>query len=147
MNTIEGALWEYLQSAPSIAQYVGGVAAPTSPPPTARIYPVHVKQGSRDVVLPALSYSVISGDSEIVLSGVRIGLAQKRIQVSAWSQDILQAKAIIEAVRLLTNGFIGLWDDVQIKVTGFAYAPDIYDHTARVYHSSCHLIVWHAEPQ
>lgn len=146
MNTIEGALWEYLQASPTIAAYVGGVGSPASPPPVARIYPVHVKQGSKDVVLPALSYSIIAGDSEIVLSGKRIGLSQKRIQISAWSQDVTQAKAMIEAVRLLTNGFIGLWDDVGVKVTGFSYAPDIYDHTARVFHCACHLIVWHDEP-
>jgi hypothetical protein len=146
MNTIEGALWEYLQTAPTIAQYVGGTGAPASPPPTARIYPVHVKQAARDVVLPAISYSIIAGESEIYLSGARVGIAQKRIQISAWSMDVMQAKAIIESVRLLTNGFIGFWDDVYVKVTGFTYAPDIYDHTARVNHASCHLIVWHAEP-
>src|SRR5690348_9763978 len=131
MNTIEGALFEYLQTQSTVADYVGGVGASVSPPPTARIYPVRVRQGppiaAQIKILPALSYEIIGGDSEIAIDASIIGRGYKRIQINAWSQDVKQAKAIIEAVRLLTAGKKMLWDDVQVAVVEFRYGPDGYD--------------------
>lgn len=142
MNSIEGALFTFLQTAPTVANYVGGAGA--TPPSVPRIYPTRVRQGAQ---YPALSYHVVAGDSEISLDGHQVGKGYKRIQISTWSPDITQAKTIVEAIRILLAGYVGLWDDVNVAVSGFNAATDLYDHTAKVYHIAAQLLVWHDEPQ
>lgn len=137
MNTVEGAFFTYASAQSTINTYWGGSSA------TARLYPLKLKQGA---TLPAFSYAIVAGSSGPDIGGTSIRRSYKRIQVSAWSPDIREAKAMIEALRVLVTGFVGYWDDVAVSVVGFEHGPDIYDHIAKVHHISCHLLVWHGIP-
>jgi hypothetical protein len=134
---IQEALTAFLAADPTISAYV------TTAPYAARIYPLVLRQDN--LVLPAITYSVIAGDSGIQLSGDRIRLAFKRIQLSAWANDRVTADDIVEALRVLLAGYIGLMGSLNVTVTAFDVAPNMFDHIAKVSHSPCHISLFHSE--
>lgn len=137
MNIVEAALFNFLSTAPTIMAFVVGSDG------TPRIYPLVLRQDN--LVLPALTYHTVSGYSEILLPGTSGHKGWKRIQISAWSNTRLEAKNILEAIRVLIIGYIGLWEDVNVSVTSFSYAPDMFDHISKISHSACQITVFFDE--
>lgn len=139
MNSIEGALFTYLTSQPTITAYVGGAAGVP-----ARIYPVALRQPT---AFPALSYNIVNGQDDTTLDGGTLPYrAFKRIQISSWSTSITTAKAIMAELRLLLTSFVGSWDDVPVAVVAFKQVFDQFDHVSKVHHSICHITLWHGLP-
>lgn len=142
MNIVEGALFTFLQTNSVIAGYVGG--AGHSPPTTPRIYPLVLRQDG--LLLPALTYHAVSGHSELSIDGVGNKKGWRRIQISAWSNARLEAETILEALRVLLNGYIGLWDDIYVSVTSFSYVPMAFDITSKISHASAQITLFFDEP-
>lgn len=134
MKLLEEGFTTFISEQASITSLIG-----TAP---MRLYPVRLRQGTP---YPAISYFIVDGDSLIDLGGNQLGRASKRMQLSIWSQDVLQCKQLLNALRLLAAGFLGLWDDVEVAVVDFSYSPEIYDHTAKTYLIACHLLLFHSE--
>jgi len=126
-----------------VAHYRAAIQPLSVSPSIPRIYPLVLRQDS--LILPALTYHTVSGHSELSVDGKGNRLGWKRIQISAWSNARFEAKNIIEAIRELVNGYIGLWDDVNVSVTSFSYAPDMFDHISKVSHSPCQITVFFNE--
>ncbi len=139
MNSIEGALFTFLQSDPTISSYVGGGTTGV----TARIYPMKVKQPA---VFPCMSYHIIHGDDVTVLNVTDTKMAFKRIQISVWSDSVTLAKTILEAVRVAISPYAGLWDDVPVSVVSLNQAPDNFDHIAKIFQVAFQITLWHGKP-
>lgn len=142
MNSPEGALFTILQTSAAVAAFVGGAAA--IPASTPRIYPLVLRQDG--LQLPALTYHTVSGHSEISIDGVGNKKGWRRIQITAWSNSRDEAERIIEAIRVLVNGHVGLWDDVNVSITSFSYATSMFDHVSKISHIPCQITLFYDEP-
>jgi hypothetical protein len=137
MSIIQVALTNFLSNDPTISAYV------TTAPFPARIYPLVLRQDN--LVLPAITYHMVAGNSGLAIDGNRIHKAFKRIQLSAWANDRVMCDNIVEALRVLLNGYIGLMNDIYVSVVAFDYGPTIFDHVSKVSHSPCQISLYHDE--
>lgn len=142
MNTIGQALVTKLLSVSSIYSYVGG--------PPARIYPIHIKQGS---AYPAMVYHTIIKDKMTVLTG-GINVYDVRMMLGVWDADITRARAVLEEAakalvppnQVATNGWTQTWGDMPVSPYGFNYADEIHDHLPKAYLAAAHVLFFCQQP-
>lgn len=101
---IEAELFSYLQSEGAITALVGARIFPDAAPQTA--------------TLPLIIYSKQSTDREITLKKA-VGVCTARIQIDVYGSSRTVCENIIEAVRLITDGFHGNWGTTFVHLCKF----------------------------
>lgn len=114
-----------------------------------RIYPMILAQGDRG---PSLVYQKISSVPDYSLAGPS-KIAQIRVQIDSWAQNIDSATALADAVKNKLNGFAGeisYGDDspqatLNFKGIFFDSEREDYDGVSRLYRISRDYFMYYLE--
>ena len=103
----------------------------------------------QNATLPAILYTTIDGVRDGPFDGPN-GFVQSRLQVdclgSAVDQGgILEAKAVLKAVRQALNGYSGTTDGVSIRSVHMDSERDLYEPETAVPRVSADFLIWHDE--
>ncbi len=106
-----------------------------------RMYPRRLPDKS---VLPALTYSVVSGQRDGAHDGDS-GLPRVRIQINCHANDYLNAKKLAKAVTNKLSGFRGAAGTSGTIACDVEYGPDGFDDVARRDFVAVDVLIWHQE--
>ena len=106
-----------------------------------RIYPNLLPQSP---TYPALTYQQVSGPRIESLQG-HSGLAHPRFEFNAFAETYIEARDIIEQVRLALEGFSGTVDSVDIDGINLLDSRDFFEDSLGVHRRDMDFEVWHHE--
>jgi len=108
-----------------------------------RIYPMQLPQGTASA---SATYQKISGPRDHTHQGPT-GLASPRYQITAWSKQYSEAKAVAKQVRLALDGWFGSALGHVVSAVQLENEYDIYNPETLVefYSVPVDFIVWHHE--
>ena len=124
--SIGEALRAYLLSKTEIAGIVGG-----------RIYPVILPQ---DVVLPAISYQLITQPVELNVTGEYRRSAY--FQIDCWAKNYLDAVSLCDKVESALNGYSGSMGSVNAILAYISARRDMHDETVEEYRAAVDTTIW-----
>jgi hypothetical protein len=127
---IEQGIMQLLLASPALAGIVGDR--------------IHYVKAPEDTVAPYLVINKISGPRDHTHDGGS-GLANPRIQFSAFSFQYADCKAIIEALQDLMQGFSGVMGEVEVNGWFFDNETDNYEKDTDLYQVTADYIGWHRE--
>lgn len=130
MATLEGALFTHLSGFAGLSALV-----------SARVYPRRLPQGA---TLPAVSFADFAGGTEYKHGG-SLGKAETYIQIDAWAQTYISAKAVAEQVRLAMLTFTGTIAGYVIDTADRLNVADLIDPERDIHHVAMDFRVKHTE--
>lgn len=116
---VEIGIAQLLASTPIVIGLVGS-----------RIYPLTLPSDA--LVLPAVTYQVVSASAEYTLAGALIG--EKRLQVDCWGARYLDAKNVQLVILQTLVGFAGLLPNgYGVRSVAQGMELDSFENDARIY--------------
>lgn len=113
----------------------------------ARVYPLTLPQ---DVVLPAVTYQVISDIHTIAHNSVQddpayTGITHRftRVQFSCYASSYDAAEALCDELDALAIGYRGMWGDVEVDSVRPELRLDDWDEAPAIYRVLQDLVVGH----
>lgn len=105
-----------------------------------RVYPLKLPQ---DPTYPAITYQVISDQSERLLSGAD-RIRRARVQVDVWAETLLTCQSITNFVRTLLDGQDNTQGNIRFRSAWTQNGPDLYEESIEKYRitSDCELTYW-----
>lgn len=94
--------------------------------------------------LPAVTYRLVS-DPRVESFDGHSGLANPRLELTAWAETDTEAESVAEQLRLCFEGWSGTVSSVAIKAIGLEDEDDGYDDETEMYFHRLDLTIWHNE--
>jgi hypothetical protein len=111
-------------------------------------YPCKLPQADTDY--PLLSYAIVGGDNELLLSGP-CGLGSRRVQLDAWSPLASEVETLAERLRLLFRAFKGPMGRLTVTncnrhgVGTFSAPPVDWNDSGTIYRFMSEFTIWFRE--
>ncbi len=96
-----------------------------------RIYNLELPQ---ETTMPAIVFSRINTNRDLISHGGALGLAESIIQVSLYADTVPEVRALSEAVRKTLHVYKGTNNGVEILLSRLINEVDLFDSELEVYH-------------
>lgn len=107
-----------------------------------RVYPNVAPQ---DATAPFIVYERVSTYRPHSLSARSSGVAAPRFTFRCWSDKVIGARDLVEALRVAIDGQSGTWGGCEIQGVFAEDDRDTYDSDRRLFGREFDAIIWHTE--